>query len=260
MDKKSGKSAQKNKKSLPDYLEEAREIDAELDSMEDPWADDPEVEERLRKKVYQRIMEEQQKIIKKQSLTHKIGKYTVMFVITCIALFGVSMTSQANRQRFIRSITYMVGGEEEIDLSNVEDLDDSGQEEEFARKEIEETTKCKYPIFMYRPKKFEFKDYTIYEESQNVFAEYTCQDQILNLYIAKDDTRFVNKLSHQGKVADRFIIIADNNIKINVTERFDDGDEQSAYVANWTYDNCYYDISGKIEREEFIKLLENIRF
>ena len=65
MDKKSGKSAQKNKKSLPDYLEEAREIDAELDSMEDPWADDPEVEERLRKKVYQRIMEEQQKIIKK---------------------------------------------------------------------------------------------------------------------------------------------------------------------------------------------------
>ena len=77
MDKKSGKSAQKNKKSLPDYLEEAREIEAELDSMEDPWADDPEVEERLRKKVYQRIMEEQQKIIKKQSLTHKIGKYTV---------------------------------------------------------------------------------------------------------------------------------------------------------------------------------------
>ena len=49
MDKKSWKSAQKNKKSLPDYLEEAREIEAELDSMEDPWVDDPEVEERLRK-------------------------------------------------------------------------------------------------------------------------------------------------------------------------------------------------------------------
>lgn len=125
MDKKSGKSAQKNKKSLPDYLEEAREIEAELDSMEDPWVDDPEVEERLRKKVYQSIMEEQQKIIKKQSLTHKIGKYTVMFVITCIALFGVSMTSQANRQRFIQSITYMIGDQEAIEISNVDNLDDS---------------------------------------------------------------------------------------------------------------------------------------
>ena len=152
MDKKSGKSAQKNKKSLPDYLEEAREIEAELDSMEDPWVDDPEVEERLRKKVYQSIMEEQQKIIKKQSLTHKIGKYTVMFVITCIALFGVSMTSQANRQRFIQSITYMIGDQEAIEISNVDNLDDSDRKEEKVRTEVEENLGCQYPIFMYRPK------------------------------------------------------------------------------------------------------------
>ncbi len=259
MDKKSGKSAQKNKKSLPDYLEEAREIEAELDSMEDPWADDPEVEERLRKKVYQRIMEEQQKIIKKQSLPHKIGKYTVMFVITCIALFGVSMTSQANRQRFIRSITYMVGGKEAIEISNADDLDDSDDKEEYVREEIKEKLNCEYPNFLYRPSTFIFKDFSILSESQNAFVEYTYQEQVVSVFITQDNEKFMNQLSHQGDVTEQFEI-SNDQLQIKVIERADEGDEQPAYMAYWIYDNCYYDISGKIEKEEFIKLLENIRF
>lgn len=259
MDKKSGKSAQKNKKSLPDYLEEAREIEAELDSMEDPWVDDPEVEERLRKKVYQSIMEEQQKIIKKQSLPHKIGKYTVMFVITCIALFGVSMTSQANRQRFIRSITYMVGGKEAIEISNADDLDDSDDKEEYVREEIKEKLNCEYPNFLYRPSTFIFKDFSILSESQNAFVEYTYQEQVVSVFITQDNEKFMNQLSHQGDVTEQFEI-SNDQLQIKVIERADEGDEQPTYMAYWIYDNCYYDISGKIEKEEFIKLLENIRF
>ena len=259
MDKKSGKSAQKNKKSLPDYLEEAREIEAELDSMEDPWADDPEVEERLREKVYQRIMEEQQKIIKKQSLTHKIGKYTVMFVITCIALFGVSMTSQANRQRFIRSITYMVGGEEAIEIGNEDNLDASDREEEIVRTEIEEKLGYQYPLFMYKAAKFALENYTIFEDDQNVFVEYMCQEQVINLYITKSGTNFRSQLLHQGDVVDEFEVKTDQ-VSIKVTERYDEGDKVPAYVAHWIYNNCFYDISGKMKKEEFIKFLENIRF
>lgn len=259
MNKKNGKSAQNNKKALPDYLEEARKIEAELDSMEDPWADDPEVEERLRKKVYQRIMEEQQKIIKKQSLSHKIEKYTVIFVVTCIALFGVSMTSQANRQRFVRSITYMIGGEEAIEISNADNLDDSDREEETVRAEVEEKLGCKYPVFMYQPKKLDLKNATIQEEGQNAFVEYTYQDQTLLLYIAKSDDEFINNLRHQGEVKDKFNVETDQ-ISMEVTEHFDEGDKAPAYAAHWIYDNCYYDISGKIEKEEFIKFLKNIRF
>ena len=93
--------------------------------MEDPWADDPQIEERLRRNVYRRILEEQQSIIRKRSRVQRAGKYLAMVLITCVALFGVSMTSQANRQRFIQSITYMIGGEEAIEISNAENLDDS---------------------------------------------------------------------------------------------------------------------------------------
>ncbi len=259
MEKKNGKSVQKHKELDQDLLEEAQRIEEELDSMEDPWENDPEVEERLRRKIYRRILEEQQQMIKKRSLVQRIGKYAAMFMITLVAIFGVSMTSQANRQRFIQSITYMIGNEEATEISNTENLDDSDREEEVARVDIEENLGCKYPVFMYRPEGFTLNDYTIHEKSKNAFVEYTCKEQILCLYVAKGSNELVSHLMHQGEVTNRFEV-KNEQLSIEVTERMDEGDEQPAYVAHWIYDNCYYDISGKIEKEEFIKILENTRF
>ena len=259
MEKKNGKSVQKHKELDQDLLEEAQRIEEELDSMEDPWENDPEVEERLRRKIYRRILEEQQQMIKKRSLVQRIGKYAAMFMITLVAIFGVSMTSQANRQRFIQSITYMIGNEEATEISNTENLDDSDREEEAARVDIEEKLGCKYPAFMYRPSGFALKEYTILEGSQNAFVEYSCQGQTLILYITRSDEEFTNNLLHQGDVIDNFMV--DNGeIEMEVTVRTDEGDEQAAYVTHWIYDNCYYDLSGKVAKEEFIKILENIRF
>ena len=48
MSEKFSKKEQQKEKLLPDYLEEAKKIEEELDSMEDPWADDDEIEEKMR--------------------------------------------------------------------------------------------------------------------------------------------------------------------------------------------------------------------
>ena len=259
MEKKKERSGKKKVNTPPDYLEEARRIEEEIENMEDPWADDPQIEERLRRNVYRRILEEQQSIIRKRSRVQRAGKYLAMVLITCVALFGVSMTSQANRQRFIQSITYMIGGEEAIEISNAENLDDSDREEEQVREEVEEKIGCEYPIFMYKPNGFSLKAYTIYEGSQNAFVEYICQDDIISLFITKDNKRFINQLSHQGEIVDQFIV-KNEQVEIEVVERMDTDDEKPAYVAQWIYNNCYYDFSGKVERKEFTKFLKNMRF
>lgn len=259
MEKKKERSGKKKVNTPPDYLEEARRIEEEIENMEDPWADDPQIEERLRRNVYRRILEEQQSIIRKRSRVQRAGKYLAMVLITCVALFGVSMTSQANRQRFIQSITYMIGGEEAIEISNAENVDKIEVDEEMIITKIEQALKCKYPEFMYRPSTFLLKECMILEGSQNAFVEYAYQEQVISLYIAQDEARFINQLSHQGNMIDHFTI--DNEqMQIEVFERMDKGDEKPAFVAQWIYDNCYYDISGKMEKEEFIKVLENIRF
>ena len=130
MSEKFSKKEQQKEKLLPDYLEEAKKIEEELDSMEDPWADDDEIEEKMRLRIYQGILEEQEKRRKKVSWVHRAGKYVAMVAITVIAIFSVSMTSQANRQRFLRSVSYMIGKDEVIEISNTDNLDEDGMEEE----------------------------------------------------------------------------------------------------------------------------------
>lgn len=260
IEKKKERSGKKKVNTPPDYLEEARRIEEEIENMEDPWADDPQIEERLRRNVYRRILEEQQSIIRKRSRVQRAGKYLAMVLITCVALFGVSMTSQANRQRFIQSITYMIGGEEAIEISNTENIDRTQKDEMAIAAEIESSLDCQYPVFMYKPEDFFMREYSIYNESQNAFVEYNYQGQTLTLYMTKSNDEFINFLIHQGTVIDKFEEKTDQISSIEITERRDDGDEKSAYVAHWIYDNCYYDISGKIEKGDFIKFLKNIRF
>lgn len=259
MSEKFSKKKQQKEKLLPDYLEEAKKIEEELDSMEDPWADDDEIEEKMRLRIYQGILEEQEKRRKKVSWVHRVGKYVAMVAITVIAIFSVSMTSQANRQRFLRSVSYMLGKDEVIEISNTENLETDGMEEEKVMHEIEEKLSCDRPIFIYQPKEFKLDTYIIYDEIGIAMVEYRYQDQTLFLYISKNEDELINSSFHQGEIKEKFDISTDQ-VNIEVTKREDEGDEKPAYEARWIYNNCYYDISGKIEKEEFITFLKNIRF
>ena len=259
MSEKFSKKEQQKEKLLPDYLEEAKKIEEELDSMEDPWADDDEIEEKMRLRIYQGILEEQEKRRKKVSWVHRAGKYVAMVAITVIAIFSVSMTSQANRQRFLRSVSYMIGNREVVEISNTDNLDDDDMEEERIMAEIEEKLLCDQPIFMYRPKKFELKTYIIYDEAGVAMVEYKCQDQILFLFISKNEKELTNSIFYQGEIKEKYNINTEQ-VSIEVTKREDKGDERPAYEGRWIYNNCYYSISGKIDEEEFVTFLKNIRF
>ena len=92
----------------------------------------------MRLRIYQGILEEQEKRRKKVSWVHRAGKYVAMVAITVIAIFSVSMTSQANRERFLRSVSYIVGKNEVVEISNTDNLDSDDMEEEQAMAEIEE--------------------------------------------------------------------------------------------------------------------------
>lgn len=259
MSEKFSKKEQQKEKLLPDYLEEAKKIEEELDSMEDPWADDDEIEEKMRLRIYQGILEEQEKRRKKVSWVHRAGKYVAMVAITVIAIFSVSMTSQANRQRFLRSVSYMIGKDKVIEISNTDNLDEDGMEEEQAMAEIEEKLGCNCPVFMYKPKEFSFSGYTIYQKAGMALVDFNYNEEVLLLYISKGEDEFVSNIFHQGEIKERFNINVDQ-IQIEVTKREDEGDKNPAFVGHWIYNNCYYDISGKMEKEEFLKLLKNIRF
>lgn len=262
MGKKFSKDRQQKEDLQPDYLEEAQRIERELDLMEDPWKDDDQIEEQMRLRIYRGILAEQQRRKKSVSWVKRVGKYRAMMVITLVAVFGVSMTSQANRQRFLRTITYMVGDEEVIEISNVdnEDLDTSGEKEDEIINEIEDKLGCNYPTFMYRPKNFYIDSYSIYENSGIAMVKYNCGDTLLTVYILKEDgNEMLGNLLHQGEIQDRFELDRED-FKIEGTERKEKGDLRSTYVGYWIYENCFYDISGKVNKDDFKEILKNIVF
>ncbi|MFQ8688362.1 MAG: DUF4367 domain-containing protein [Blautia sp.] len=261
MGKKFSKDRQQKEDLQPDYLEEAQRIERELDLMEDPWKDDDQIEEQMRLRIYRGILAEQQRRKKSVSWVKRVGKYTAMMVITLVAVFGVSMTSQANRQRFLRTITYMVGDKEAIEISNIDNIEvDASSDEGEIVMEIEEKLDCDYPTFMYKPKNFYIKSYSIYEDSGIALVRYSYEDTILTFYILKEDEdEVLGNLLHQGEIKDRFDMDMSDFV-IEGTERRDKDDLKSTYVGHWIYKNSFYDISGKIEKKEFNKFLKNIRF
>ena len=52
----------------------------------------------------------------------------------------------------------------------------------------------------------------------------------------------------------------DENIVIEIKKIKDNQDKKENYVAYWKDNTAFYEISGKMEKEEFLKMIKNIRF
>ena len=102
--------------------------------------------------------------------------------------------------------------------------------------------------------------YSIYENSGIAMVKYTCGDTLLTDYILKEDgNEMLGNLLHQGEIQDRFELDRED-FKIEGTERKEKGDLRSTYVGYWIYENCFYDISGKVNKDDFKEILKNIVF
>ena len=106
-----------------ELLREAAEIEEEIKNV--PLEENPVDKERLRSAILMQVLQEERKKQQKRSARRRIAQGAAVFAVTMTGIFGLSMTSQANRQRFIQSITYMIGNEEATEISNTENLDDS---------------------------------------------------------------------------------------------------------------------------------------
>ena len=52
----------------------------------------------------------------------------------------------------------------------------------------------------------------------------------------------------------------DETFKIEIREIKDKQDQKENYVAYWKTDTAFYQVSGKMEKKEFIKLIKNMYF
>lgn len=189
-----------------------------------------------------------------------VGRVAGVALLCCACVFAASMTSEANRNYFVKGMRYLVGDDTRI-ISDNDELNDSvNMEEQDAIKEIEEILKIEIPEFCYRPSEFELLGYTIDRIAEVAKIEYIYQKHIISFVADKQSDKSISRtLSVDGK-EDSFTVINYEGISITVEELQEEQDFLPSYTATWQKDNVVYWLSGKIEKEEMIKILQDMVF
>lgn len=191
---------------------------------------------------------------------NRLARVAAVMLVCAAGVFAASMTSQANRSYFIDSVKLWTGNDTSISVDNDEGSDEGDRRELEVINDIKENLRINLPKFMYRPSQLSFLDYTVSTKMNYVLLEYEYKENILSVYINKyDENSKSSDIKLDGKIV-RSIELEDERIKIEIRKVKSDTDKIPTYVASWKDASRIYQISCKMEEEEFIKLIEGIRF
>lgn len=190
----------------------------------------------------------------------KVVKWAAVAAVTVFGIFGVSMTSEANRAYVMETVNNMTGNNTETEVDNDKMMNSATTEEE-ARENIKDVMNVEVPRFFYWPSGFIYEDCAIDKNSQTAIIQYTNGKNIFRFMIISN----VQNAS--------FFITSDSGEKIkNINSKFmeeinstllkvlEEGDEQPTYILQWEYKNVYYELSGKISETEMEDIAENIMY
>lgn len=192
--------------------------------------------------------------------SHKAARVAEAVLVCSAGIFAASMTSQANRSYFIDSVRYWVGDDTKIVVDNDRTNEKECEDEQTAIDDIEEELGVDIPRFLYRPEGLEFKDYRVNADSGYAFLEYSYNGEILTIYINKYDKETKSSgASLDGKEIET-IKLPEEEISIQIKKIMAKGDKKASYVAYWNSSTEFYQIEARMEEQEFIKLIKNIKF
>ncbi len=129
-------------------------------------------------------------------------------------------------------------------------------DEEKVCQEIQEKLGVIPVRLMYQPKGMVLSAYVVHEENGDVSVQYKCDERTLNVYINKKLTETSIDWQTDGETVDK-IKIEFGKTELPVYE-YKDSAGQSYFSVSFEFYGTYYYLGGMLEKEEFMKILENI--
>ena len=239
-----------------ELLREAAEIEEEIKNV--PLEENPVDKERLRSAILMQVLQEERKKQQKRSARRRVAQGAAVFAVTMTGIFGLSMTSQANRIFLVEKVEEFFSGRTEVAVEN-ETIEPANLDERKARDDIEQTLEVDVPEFFYVPGGMKFSNYEIFNEVNVAKIYYEYQNSIVTFEISGDNENAVTSRSIDGDIVDNFVVEGEK-IKIEVWELSNSVNNDKAYCAQWVYKNVYYLLSGEIKSEEFKKILQSVTY
>ena len=153
-------------------------------------------------------------------------------------------------------------GKSQVDVTNVKDMDSKDVEdaaEKDAYRKVDDMIKRKCVRIRNMPKGMKFVNYSINEEIQqaDIFYEYKGETIRYEIYLNQtDSSRGVTK--EDAEITTYELNVQNNQIKIS--ERKTEEAEATVMTAEFEYKGVFYQLRGKMEKNEFNKILKNLKF
>lgn len=187
----------------------------------------------------------------------RIRRRMIVAVAAAMSTFAVwGMVGTGNRLYKPVIMERKVGDEFTIKVNSTEDYKESEYDEEEICQEIEEKLGVLPVRFSYRPEGIYLSEYWIKEDERSAFLSYKIDENKMYVFISKNFEASSIYNQPDGIHSDTVDIIF-NGLKIDVLE-YQDIEEEVYYTTSFEYLDTYYSFVGVVEKDEFIKILENI--
>lgn len=190
----------------------------------------------------------------------RVVRWTSVAAAVLIGVFGVSMTSEANRAYIMREINELFGNDVNTKVNN-NDVLESDRTEQYVREEIENTLGIKMPEFFYLPAEMKYEKHVIDEGSGTAIMQYVYKDSYVH-FMTMANSKDAASLSQndKGKEIKKISNELVPELEITMWEIYEEGDKKPTYTLSWNYKNIYYELFGKLSREEMEKIAENVLY
>ena len=212
-----------------------------------------------RKAEREKQAERQKKIAKRAKTTKhwvRTAKAAGVVLVVGACVFGASMTSEANRIRLVETISGVRNAGDLVKTNNGEKRKYTEGSIDDAQKEIKDILHIAVPEFYYVPAGMEYSKFMIFEDTQIAWIEYQYKENIVYFQLAANE----NDLS-QGSWKDKEKVQVETLDEIIEVEMgtISENDEENYYAA-WKYKDAYYQLSGQIEKDELVKILNEMQY
>ena len=190
----------------------------------------------------------------------KVIKWAAVAAVTVFGIFGVSMTSEANRAYVMETVNNMTGNNTETEVDNDEMLRNATTEEE-AWETITNAFNIEMPQFFFWPEEFYYKDCTVDINAQTAIVQYTNSKNTFRFMIIPNiQNASLLATSDSGEKVKDIKSEVMEGINSTLWRVFDEGDEQPTYILQWEHKNVYYELSGKLLETEMEDIAKNIMY
>lgn len=188
----------------------------------------------------------------------RVVRWASVAAAVLIGVFGISMTSEANRAYIMREMNELFGNDVNTQVDN-NDVIKSDRTDRYACEEIENTLNIKMPEFFYMPNDLEYKTYSLDEEAGAGVLQYSYGEQIIFLtaFLNENKASVLNQ-NDSGILIDTFQNDFIPELKITLWKIQEKEDKTPIYALKWEYKNCYYEFFGEMQENEMENIAKNI--